>query len=95
MEHWLSDNIESIAVTMSVLAFVLFAYDKISAVFGKGRISESMLLITSVCFGAAGGLFGMILFNHKTRKPLFFIGIPVLLAAQIAAYAYIIFCGLR
>ena len=86
---WLGAHIEMLGALMCVLSFVLFAYDKISAVYGRHRLPEFYLLLPSACLGALGGLFGMILFNHKTRKPLFYIGVPLLLALQILLLWYI------
>ncbi len=68
---------------MSVLTFILFAYDKHSAVYRKWRIPEWLLIICSFAMGAFGGLCAMVLFNHKTAKPLFYIAVPVLLFLQI------------
>lgn len=79
------------AAAMSVVAWIMFATDKIRAVCGKRRISESMLLLPGVLLGAFGSLFGMVLFNHKTRKPLFYVAVPVLTTAQIALAAYIMY----
>ena len=42
-------------------------------------------LLTFLLFGAFGALCGMILFNHKTHKPLFYITVPILAILQIAA----------
>lgn len=35
------------------------------------RIRETTLLMTLACCGGLGGLIGMLVFHHKTRKPLF------------------------
>jgi uncharacterized membrane protein YsdA (DUF1294 family) len=40
-------------------------------------------------FGSFGALLGMFLFRHKIRKPLFFVGIPLLLIVQVVMlYAF-------
>ena len=36
----------------------------------------------AACFGAAGALAAMQLIRHKTKKPLFRFGVPLLLAGQ-------------
>ncbi len=69
-------------LTMNLATFLAFAWDKSKAERGKQRISEYTLLSLSILGGAAGGLLGMYLCRHKTRKPLFFVGEPLLLAAQ-------------
>ena len=50
-----------------------------------------MLFTLALIGGSAGALAGMFLFHHKTRKPAFRIGIPLILIAQIvlAALLYI------
>lgn len=68
---------------MSVLTFIMFAIDKHCAHYGKWRIPEALLIIVSVLMGAFGGLCGMIFFNHKTKKPLFYITVPICLFVQI------------
>lgn len=77
------DAIMPAVYTMSVLTFILFAYDKHCATYHKFRIPEAVLLIASVLAGAFGGLCGMIFCNHKTKKPAFYITVPVALFVQI------------
>ena len=50
-----------------------------------------MLLTLAVIGGAVGALAGMFLFHHKTRKPRFRIGIPLILIVQLvlAALLYV------
>ena len=69
----------------SILTFVLFAYDKHCATYQKFRIPEAVLLLFSFLGGAFGALCAMMLFRHKTRKPLFYITVPILLILQIGA----------
>lgn len=73
---------------MNVLAFGLFGYDKHGAVCRSWRIPELVLLLATLFLGAFGSLCGMIVFHHKTRKPIFTAGVPVLLFLQVAALAY-------
>ncbi len=70
-------------LAVSVLAFVLFGIDKRRAKRNLWRIPEKTLLFTAVLGGSPGGLAGMYFFHHKTRKPKFYIGIPLILAVQI------------
>lgn len=69
----------------NVGTFVLFGYDKWRA--GRGdsrRIAESTLLAASALGGWLGGLFGIILFRHKSSKVSFllkfFAALPVFAA---------------
>ncbi len=68
---------------INLLAFVLFGVDKYRAKRGRWRIPEATLLAAAVLGGGIGALAGMRLFHHKTRKPRFSVGVPVILAMQI------------
>lgn len=76
-----------VVYVMCILTFILFAYDKHCATFRKFRIPEWVLVICSFAMGAFGGLCAMVLFNHKTAKPLFYIAVPLLLLLQILLMA--------
>lgn len=52
----------------SVMAFVLFGYDKHAAGRSGERVPERHLLVVAAMGGWLGGLLGMILFRHKTAK---------------------------
>ena len=39
--------------------------------------------------GIVGALLGMAVFRHKIRKPKFFVGLPLILAAETAAAAVV------
>ena len=56
----------------SAITMALYGLDKLFARMGARRIPERTLLFASFIGGALGGLVGMILFRHKTRKPRFF-----------------------
>lgn len=73
---------------MSVTAVCFYGADKRAAIKGRWRVPERVLLSLSFFGGAAGGILGMLLFRHKTKKALFiFINAAGLLwqAAAIAA----------
>ena len=70
--------------TMSLLALLLFLWDKMMAKLGRSRIPEAALLGVSLCGGAFGGLLGMLLFRHKIRKPPFPILVPLFSLLQAA-----------
>lgn len=74
-------------VFINIFTFVLFGTDKFRAEKGQWRISEKMLLSSAFLGGAAGACLGMKIFHHKTRKPRFKIGIPILLMLQIVLLA--------
>lgn len=72
---------------MSLLAFILFAQDKFKSKRGRWRIPEAALLGVCLCGGAFGGLLGMHLLHHKTRKPPFPWIVPLFFLAQAALLA--------
>lgn len=65
--------------------------DKARAKRKKYRIPERRLFITAILGGAAGIFAGMQLYRHKTKHATFFIGIPVILVAQLILLGYM--CG--
>ena len=58
----------------------LMLIDKGRAVKNLWRIPEKTLLSLALLGGSLGVLLGMRLFRHKTKKPLFSIGVPVIFA---------------
>ena len=52
----------------SLLALLLYGFDKSAARRGARRVPESRLLLLGLLGGAAGALAGMLLFRHKTRR---------------------------
>ena len=69
---------------MSLITFVLFAWDKHLAYAQKTRVPEMILLIFALLGGAFGALCAMIFFNHKTLHKKFTICVPVFLYLQLA-----------
>ncbi len=55
-------------VLSSVLAFLLFGFDKWRAGRGGRRVAESTLWWVSALGGWPGGLLGIIVFRHKSAK---------------------------
>lgn len=60
-----------------------FGIDKFKAMNKSWRIPEKHLLILTLCGGSIGAILGMILFNHKVKKPIFKWGIPLIMIGQI------------
>ena len=78
-------------VLASLLAFLLFGFDKWRARKSGRRISEWNLALLSAAGGWPGGLLAMILFRHKTAKGTFQLkfGFAFLVfAAGLAGYYY-------
>ena len=78
-------------LAVNALGFFFMLYDKHQAKNNLWRIPEKTLIGIAVIGGSVGCLMGMHTARHKTRKPKFAIGIPVILAVQIlvaALYVY-------
>lgn len=67
---------------MSVTAFFVFGYDKRCAQRERRRVSEKTLLLLCAFFGAPGGMAGMRVWHHKTKKAPFPFVVPLLCIIQ-------------
>jgi len=70
-------------IVINLALFVTMGADKRAARRGGRRVPERTLFALAVIGGAPGGTLGMLAFRHKTRKPMFFIGFPLLTLALI------------
>lgn len=76
-------------IIINALGFALMLTDKQKAKKRAWRIPEKVLLGTAAIGGSIGVLLGMELFRHKTKHKRFAIGVPVMIALQLAAGAVI------
>ena len=76
----------------SIITFVLFGFDKNRAIKHRWRISARTLLLASL-FGGIGGLLGMLLFHHKTRKWKFRILVPLFALIDALIIAFILWAS--
>lgn len=67
------------------IALVVCGWDKFCAIRHRWRVPERTLLLLAAVGGSVGMLLGMILFHHKVSKKKFILGVPLMLALQIAA----------
>lgn len=74
-------------IGINVVTFLLYGNDKSRARRRSWRIPEKTLLGAAVIGGSVGALLGMSVFHHKTRKPAFYIGVPLILIVQIGLAA--------
>ena len=73
-------------VVINIIAFVLYGLDKFKARRHGWRIPEALLLLVAAIGGSLGSGMAMLAFRHKTRKPYFKIGIPLIIAGQILLF---------
>lgn len=76
-------------VLSNVVVFVMYGIDKYKAIHHKWRIPETTLLGAAV-IGVFGALSGMYFFRHKTRKPKFFITVPLILVLETAVAVWVL-----
>lgn len=70
-------------LAINLISFIAYGIDKRKAIKNKWRIKEATLLGLSFIGGSVGALLGMITFHHKTKKPRFKIGVPVMLIIHL------------
>jgi uncharacterized membrane protein YsdA (DUF1294 family)/cold shock CspA family protein len=58
-------------VAMGTGSALLYRFDKLYALTGKYRVSETNLHVVDLCFGIIGGLAAQEFYRHKTVKPRF------------------------
>lgn len=76
---------------INIITFAAFGVDKLKAMAEGWRISEKALLSLSVFGGASGGWIAMQIFRHKTKKPVFKYGLPVMILLHIAVLKLFLF----
>ena len=69
---------------INAAGYLLMRTDKKKAKKGAWRIPEATLMAVAAVGGSIGSLLGMYHFRHKTKHPKFTIGIPMILAVQVA-----------
>lgn len=82
-------NIIIYLLIINLLSFLSMGIDKWKAKRGAWRIPEQTLISLVLLGGGIGGIIGMYLFKHKTKKPRFYIGFPVILILEIIISIYI------
>ena len=70
-------------IVINAFSLVLMLADKLRAKKNLWRIPEATLIGVAALGGSLGCLLGMRIFRHKTLKPKFFVGVPVILVLQI------------
>lgn len=81
-------NILIYIMIINLITFFAMFLDKRKAQKGKWRIKEGTLMLLVLLGGGIGGIAGMYLFRHKTKKLKFTIGFPVILLVQIILIIY-------
>jgi len=77
-------------ILINIIAFILYGVDKKKAEKGLWRIPEATLFLVCILGGPLGGLLGMRIFHHKTKKWYFTVFVPVILILWIIVPVYFI-----
>lgn len=80
-----------IVLLMSGIGFILMGLDKQYAQKHQYRISERILMGIALFGGWFGIYLGMRVFHHKTRKPLFSLGVPVIGFIEVLWFGFSVF----
>jgi uncharacterized membrane protein YsdA (DUF1294 family)/cold shock CspA family protein len=70
-EAQLSAWIFGLYIVMSIVSALLYRFDKLYALEGRYRVSETTLHLVDLAGGIIGGLIAQELYRHKTIKPRF------------------------
>ncbi len=74
---------------ISLVAVIITVFDKRRAVRHGWRVSEATLLAVAALGGSAAMLLTMMAVRHKTRKLKFMLGIPLIIACQLALLFFV------
>lgn len=75
---------------VNAATFLVMTADKLFAVKRMYRVPERTLLLLATMGGSIGALIAMYTVRHKTKHKKFVIGVPLILAAQIAVVLYLL-----
>ena len=78
-------------IYINIKTYSLFVKDKENAIEKRRRVSEARLLKNCFFGGALGDFIGMQSARHKTNKPVFRIGVAVMLVVQVLLFSFV--CG--
>ena len=81
-------------VISTIVTIFAYGVDKVKAKSGGFRIPEKVLLILGLLGGGVGGILGMRLFNHKTRKEHKYFAVINFLGLIIALVVIAILMGI-
>lgn len=84
-------NIAIYLLIINILTFLLMIYDKHEAKIGEWRISEKTLFVFAMLGGSLGGIIGMYVARHKTKKWYFKYGFPLIFIMQLVVVGYLLY----
>ncbi len=82
-------------IIINLIAVIVTIHDKRAAVKGTWRVKENTLLLISALGGSPAMYLTMLLIRHKTRKPKFMVGIPLILIVELIIVYLVLHYGYR
>lgn len=77
-------------LSINVVSFILFGFDKFLAIKNKSRIPEKELFTVSTIGGAIGGMFAILVFKHKISKASFIWKFMILFIINIVGIYFVL-----
>ena len=71
-------------IAINIITFLVMGLDKWKAKHGSWRIQEATLFTLVLFGGGIGGILGMIVFHHKTKKAI------LLTEAALIIYGFVV-----
>ena len=75
-------------IGINILTFLIYGVDKWKARKDRWRIPEDTLIWMAIVGGSIGALLAMYLFRHKIMDRKFTLGVPAIIALQVAVYYF-------
>lgn len=75
---------------ISIFLSAVTVFDKKAAIKGKQRVPENTLILLGMLGGSFFMFLTMKLIHHKTRKPKFMAGLPLIMLFQAAVIVLLI-----
>lgn len=82
-------------IFINTIALFVTVHDKRAAVRGRWRVKERTLMMIATLGGAVTMYLTMLTIRHKTKKPLFMIGIPLVFLLELAVLFLVLHYGYR
>jgi uncharacterized membrane protein YsdA (DUF1294 family) len=70
-------------ITMSLITFGFYGYDKVQAICNRQRIPEIVLYLLALMGGTMGAFLGQVIFRHKTKKWKFQLVFIMIVVVQV------------
>ncbi len=71
---------------INIFSIIVTVHDKNAAQRRSWRVKERTLMLLAALGGAPAMYLTMLTIRHKTRKPLFMVGIPLIFIIELALY---------